>query len=397
MSRILVVDDCSSTLKLLEGLLTEAGHQVSSFDVSSHCLISLENTAFDVAIVDFHMPAPNGVEVLRRIREAQPLCTRILTSGDLDLPVLIDAVNRGEIARVIQKPFDAADLVRIVREAGDVRQRLRRALIETSSHVDECQRQALEESLDTGALRLALQPIVDCRTEAPVAFEALLRSHHPSLNRPLSVIRAAEQHGLLPRLAAVITDHLVDILTRLPDHYRLFVNLHPAELVDPESLSMRASRLSPWSDRLVFEITERSYLMELDGWEAALQLLDDRGFAVALDDLGSGYNSLAMLAQLCPQYIKVDMSIVRGVHRSSRKRRLIHLLSRFARATNALLIAEGVETRREARALRRCSVDLLQGYLFGRPAAGWPGEAEPSFSPPRRIEDRGLPSLDGQM
>ena len=92
------------------------------------------------------------------------------------------------------------------------------------------------------------------------------------------------------------------------------------------------------------------------------------GFWLAVDDLGAGYNSLSVLSELQPDYLKVDMSIVRGIETTPRKRRLLELLARFADATNTRLIAEGVETDAEAHALHQCGAHLLQGYLCGQPS-----------------------------
>ena len=103
-------------------------------------------------------------------------------------------------------------------------------------------------------------------------------------------------------------------------------------------------------------------------WEESVELLTRRGFSVAIDDLGAGYNSLSMLADLLPQYIKIDMSLVRNIHLEPRKRRLILLMATFANATGGKLIGEGVENSEEARALIDCGVHLLQGYLYGKPA-----------------------------
>ena len=130
--------------------------------------------------------------------------------------------------------------------------------------------------------------------------------------------------------------------------------------------------LAPWAQRIVLEITERSKLQGLDQWERSVEAVTELGFSVAVDDLGAGYSSLSVLAELQPSYIKVDMSIVRGVDHEPQKRRLVELLCRFAEATDALLVAEGVETPEEAETLRAIGAHLLQGYLFGRPSLTLP-------------------------
>ena len=92
-----------------------------------------------------------------------------------------------------------------------------------------------------------------------------------------------------------------------------------------------------------------------------------KGFMVAVDDLGAGYSSLSVLADLQPKYIKMDMSIIRNVHLEPRKRRLIELLCKFAEATDAMIVAEGVEIEEEMKTLISCGAHLLQGYYFSKP------------------------------
>lgn len=106
----------------------------------------------------------------------------------------------------------------------------------------------------------------------------------------------------------------------------------------------------------------------------AVQVLRMAGFAIAVDDLGAGYNSLAILANLQPDYIKVDMSIVRDIDCDPYKQRLIALLVQLADSTGSTLIAEGVETEAESQVLCESGCHMLQGYYFGKPAI------EPDFS-----------------
>jgi len=123
---------------------------------------------------------------------------------------------------------------------------------------------------------------------------------------------------------------------------------------------------------VVLEITERSRLQGIEAWDESVERVTAMGFAIAVDDLGAGYSSLSVLAELQPSFIKVDMSIVRGIDCDPRKQRLVDLLTRFAEATDATLIAEGVEAQDEASALRVCGAHLLQGYLFGKPSTELP-------------------------
>ena len=118
----------------------------------------------------------------------------------------------------------------------------------------------------------------------------------------------------------------------------------------------------------MLEITERSRLQAIESWEETLDRVTGLGFNIAVDDLGAGYSSLSVLADLQPRYIKMDMSIIHGVDEDPRKRRLVELLCRFADATDAMIVAEGVETYPQASTLRECGAHYLQGYYFDRPS-----------------------------
>ena len=126
--------------------------------------------------------------------------------------------------------------------------------------------------------------------------------------------------------------------------------------------------LVPYTDRVTLEITEQSNMAAIDGWERSIDLVRNLGFHLAVDDLGAGYNSLSILADLQPRYIKLDMSLVRNLHLVPRKQRLVQMMATFAEATNSLVIGEGVENRNEMEALLDCGVHLLQGYHFARPS-----------------------------
>jgi EAL domain-containing protein (putative c-di-GMP-specific phosphodiesterase class I) len=294
-------------------------------------------------------------------------------SAGLDLPIVMEAVNRGEISQVVAKPFRATDLNKALEDALIARDRLERAL--RGEGFAPLEPEWMDECLNNECLRLAIQPIIETKTGVIHAYECLLRSSHEHLTHPGLVLQAAEQFDKIDALADQVAVLLKGWLEKLDSKAKFFVNLHPRELAKPDLLLERLEMLAPFRDRVVLEITERSYVLELDAWDRTITRLNEAGFLLAVDDLGSGYNALSVLAELQPAYIKVDMSIVRDVDQHGRKQRLIELLTRFGEATDAILIAEGVETEAEASTLRSIDVPLLQGYLFGKPAF------EPAESP----------------
>ncbi len=375
MATILAVDDDPLIRRCIDRILRREGHEVIQASHGGDALRLAADRAFDVALVDYQLPLLDGLEVLSRLRELQPSCLRVLVTGRLDLPLVMSAVNRGEITRVVEKPFQTKTLVSAVQDALAARQRMVEVARVQEEAQAERQRSVLTEFLRDGHLRLALQPIVRARGAEVFAYEALLRSTHPQLDGPLPVLRAAERYDMVHDLARVVAERAVEWLQRIPPPTRLFLNLHPDELGDPDRVAERADLLAPWADRLVLEITERSKLKDIELWSRTVELLTGRGFSLAVDDLGAGYSSLSVLAELQPRYIKIDMSIVRGVDHDPRKQRLVELLCRFADATGAVIVAEGVETTAEAEVLRRIGAHLLQGYLFGRPELELPEAA----------------------
>lgn len=367
MSRILVVDDDDGLRNVLRSILLRIGHQVETAADGAEALAKAVSADYDAAVVDYQIPPPNGLDVLSRLRDIQPKCVRLLMSGTLDLPVVEDAVNRGEITRVIRKPFDSENFVNALDGAISGRARLRDLYIGALQEGFDQQRRLLEECLSSDTLALALQPIVRADNSAVEGYEALLRSSHPGFDTPLALISAAESHGMLARLADRVAELAARVLAVMPAHLSLFINAHPAELGDADAVHRRFGQLEPWAQRIVIEITERSDVLQIMNWRHALDFLTGAGFRIAVDDVGAGYNSLSVLAELHPAFAKVDMTIVRNIDSDMRKQRLVELLSHVARAIQAQLIIEGIETQAEAAAVKRLGADYLQGFLFGRP------------------------------
>jgi len=369
VARILIVDDDLDVRRMLRFVLRRSGHETDEAQDGAEGLSKALAGTYDAAVVDYQMPPPDGLELLGRLRDIQPRCVRILTSGALDLPVVMNAINRGEVSRVVEKPFSRQTILEAIDEAVAARARLEELCIGARSDTFEMQRRQLEECLSGDVLSVALQPIVSAVDRSVRGYEALLRSSHPILDSPSRVIAAAEAHEMLDRLADRVTHCALRCLKRIPEPLDLFVNVHPGELSDLEAVRFRYEALRPWARRVVLEITERSYLLEMDTWRQSVDLLTQTGFRLAVDDLGSGYNSLSVLASLRPQFMKVDRSIVERIERDDRKQRLVELLVLFAKATRTQLIVEGIETEEEARVVTRMGADLLQGYLCGRPGA----------------------------
>lgn len=363
-----MVDDDALVLAALCAVLRKTGYQVISAESGAAAVAFAREFHFDLALCDRQMPGMDGIELLEHLRALQPMCSRVLLTGGLDLATTISAVNRGAITCVLEKPIKPGGLLSVVGEALSARRRMVEAYETMQREHDSAERQEVRELLTGKYIQLAVQPIVRASSD-PVVFghEALLRSTHPTLNSPAKVLPAVERQKMIDALADIVVREAVVNLEHTSVRGFLFINLHPAELGDPDILRERLMMLKPHAGRVIFEITERSSLYGVSSWEQSVEVIRGLGFEIAVDDLGAGYSALSILAELKPRYMKVDMSIIRDCDRRTHKQRLIDLLCRFAEATDSLLVAEGIETEAEAATVRDCGAHLLQGYLFGRP------------------------------
>ena len=234
-------------------------------------------------------------------------------------------------------------------------------------------RRELVRLLDSQQLTYHFQPIVDSRTGRVAAYEALMRPSLPALNSPEAVLELARRERRLRDVERLTwfksTEAYQNLLDRglVEADALLFVNSIANQRISEEDFQTLAQRYGQLQSRIVIEVTE--------GDELDLEVLQAKrvapGFSgmLALDDYGSGYNSEKNLLLISPKFIKIDISIIRGVDRDSDKQQLVSNVTGYAHERDMLVVAEGLETLEEIRTVLELGVDLLQGYGLARPAA----------------------------
>lgn len=151
----------------------------------------------------------------------------------------------------------------------------------------------------------------------------------------------------------------------------IFINIHPNVLLDAKHKSgetnqiIKKFQLSP--EQIVFELTEKQAVTDFAEFERVLYHYRSQGFRIAVDDAGSGYNSLKTLAYLKPEFLKIDKSIIRFIDSNVVQQQLVNMLVDFANRSNTFVIAEGIERIEELQYLTQLGVQLGQGYLLGKP------------------------------
>lgn len=229
---------------------------------------------------------------------------------------------------------------------------------------------ALERVLaDPRQPRLVFQPIVDLRRATVVGYETLARFDGPPPASPDVWLKRAAEAGVGPALEARVIEAALALRDALPPNSFLTVNVNPNYLLTPQVAGAlgAAGRL----DRLVLELTERQAITEPECLNEALRVYRQAGAFVAIDDAGAGYAGLHALLTVRPQFIKLDRSLVSELDHQPPKRAAARLLGAFASEIDAWLLAEGIERPEELEELIRLDVPLAQGYLLGRPQAGW--------------------------
>ena len=366
MPRILVVDDDPLVLKTILRILRGTGYTVDAATNLEEGFKAFEGGRYDLVIADHRLPDGFGIDLLEHVAATRPTTGRMLSTAYLQLELALKAVNGSAVAQVLEKPFEKESLLTTVKQAlehVEVEGKLSREWT-PQRPVD---RRTMEDLLRGGSVHLELQPIVQSEDAKVVGHEALLRSSHLDFDHPGKILDMAERVGMMRQLSDTVVARASEWLFHLPEDATLFVNLHPLELANPEALAERLSPLQDWSDRVVLEVTGASLQRWPKDLASRLAPIRDMGFGLALDDVGAGEGALMLLAEVAPRFIKIDMSITRGIDSDAHKRKMVELLATFSKSTGARLVAEGVESETEAEVLRAAGVPLLQGYLFGKP------------------------------
>lgn len=376
MGRVLLVDDEADVLRSFSRLLVRAGHAVVGCASAEDAEKELGTGKFDVVVTDLHLPGIDGIGFLRTIRAHDLDVPVIVMTGDPDLDSAMRAVEFGAF-RYVTKPVEIPRFLETVVRAEKMHAlaRLKREALfavgeDGRSLGDRASLEAGFESAIAG-LWMACQPIVATRERRIFGYEALLRTEEPALSRPPDFLEAGARLGRLHEIGRAVRARVAAMAPDLPPEVSVFVNLHANDLLDDDLYSTRAP-LSSHSLRVVLELTERSALDGVSDVAGRIRDLRTMGYRIAVDDLGAGYAGLNTIAQLEPDVVKLDLSIVRDVDRSEVKRRLIGSMHGLCREMGIRAVCEGVETASERDTIHALGGDLQQGYLFARPAAGLP-------------------------
>jgi EAL domain-containing protein (putative c-di-GMP-specific phosphodiesterase class I) len=376
LGHVLLVDDELEVLRGFARVLKARGHQVTTASRGAEAMSKLSVGNFDVVVSDIAMPDMDGLQLLREVRRRDLLVPVILATGQPAVKTAAEAVAMGAFQYLI-KPIRKDSLCKVVEHAVRMHH-MARTKQEASELLGQNaalggDRAGLEASFDRTlqTLWMAYQPIVDVSARTLYAYETLLRSNDPALPHPGAVLDAAERLDRLDMLGRTIrTKAAIEVAATL-EVPRLFVNLHVRDLLDSD-LTNPDAPLSKLANRVVLEITERSSLEDVRDARTRVAALREMGFRIAVDDMGAGYAGLSSFALLEPEVVKLDMSLIRDIHKNATKRKVVRSMIELSKGMGIEVISEGVETTDERDTLIELGCDLLQGYLFAKPGKAFP-------------------------
>ncbi|MDB5085449.1 MAG: diguanylate cyclase/phosphodiesterase with domain [Bacilli bacterium] len=238
--------------------------------------------------------------------------------------------------------------------------------------------QILQDKLST----TLFQPILNLANNSIYGCEALSRGPQGSrFHSPEKLIQTAEKMGALFPLEQLFRENAIknfsldvqkqSFLHVHPGVANLFLNVHPQSMKDPKFISGETmkivERFGLTPSQVVIEITEHQAIEDFTTFLQSINHYRNQGYRVAIDDTGSGYAGLQMIVEVLPDFIKLDMSMIRGIDTNGKKQIMVQTLVTLANNLGASTIAEGIETQTELETVQSLGVHYGQGYLLGRP------------------------------
>jgi len=239
----------------------------------------------------------------------------------------------------------------------------------------EKRKESLDNIIHNKQIKIVFQPIISLRSGTVLGYEALSRiTCESEFESPEPLFAAAKECNrlwdleLLCRTAALEAAHKF-ILP--PYNKKLFINVNPNIIYDNKFKEgftkdyLRQYNISP--NNIIFEITERNVIDDLIGFNSTINHYKNQDYKIAIDDVGAGYSGLNLISDVNPHYIKLDMKLIRNINTDNLKNALVKGMVEFSKASNNLIIAEGIETYEELETVINLGVKYGQGYYIQKP------------------------------
>ena len=233
-------------------------------------------------------------------------------------------------------------------------------------------RRALEHYIVCRAIRSVYQPIISLKNGEIYGYEALSRFPDKRwFEGPQQLFNFAAEEGLMYALDRLARERAIEGSMGLAAGQKLFINITAQIMEDPSFTPgmtlqlLERFGLSP--SNVVFEITERTSIEDFGSAKKILDHYRKQDYQIAIDDAGAGYSSLQSIVELQPDFIKIDRSLISGIHRDPMKEHIVHTFTEMAAKMDISLVAEGIEEEEELAHMKAMGIQYAQGYFLGRP------------------------------
>lgn len=233
----------------------------------------------------------------------------------------------------------------------------------------------LSSLIRSGALTTHFQPIVDLKSSTIFGYESLIRGVNDdgSLIYPHQLFNWAREGEMLFALDRACRESSLKTAAIKHISSKVFINFIPTAIYDPnhclQSTVKWAKQLEFDPKNIIFEVIESDLVEDLDHLKKILDFYKSQGFMVALDDVGSGYSSLNMIAKLQPDIVKIDRCLIDHIDTNEVSQSVFRAIVQMAHENGIKVLAEGIERIEEVAFCSANGADLAQGYYFGKPSS----------------------------
>lgn len=230
----------------------------------------------------------------------------------------------------------------------------------------------LKRIIEDGDVDVLFQPVVDVRTSEVLGYEALSRGpRDTAFEKPMAMFTCSREAGIDLELDFMCHKAALARAMEVPAGRKLFLNALPASLMDPGFRDLLLEDLPAdfpvAAEDIVIEIADRDAIEDFEQFGTQVGELRSRGIRLAVDDVGTGSGTLQTIAEIRPDYIKIDGSLIRDAERSLVKQEMLRSLLQVAHSIDAAVVAEGIESESELQIVKNCGIEYGQGYLFAPP------------------------------
>jgi len=336
-------------------------------------LLSTHSPPIDVVFCDLMMPDMDGVQFVRHASAlTTPPSIIFVSSADASLMQTAEETAKARGLRVlgtIQKPIMPDSVRRVLLRLGD-----RRHGNSACSSI-RIEAKDIKNGIEANEFLLHFQPKVSVSSGELTGYESLVRWSHPAIGMipPGSFISSAEKTGQI----GALTDHITNLALRQLSAWaesgfqtKVSINLSAFMLVDlglPDRLSSEVECLGIDPQSVILEITESGLFQNPANTMEILARLHMKGFHLSIDDFGTGFSSMEQLRRVPFREMKIDGAFVRGAAENVKARAILESSANLGRALHMTVVAEGAETKEDWNVLREAGIDIVQGYLFGKP------------------------------